>query len=120
MAQMLVLVLDKVELAADVMKAWREAGAPGITMLDSTGPGRLRRSMLRDDIPLMPSLTDLLLSDEAHHRTLFTVLPDEETVQRVVEATIAVVGDFSQPHTGFMFSLPVGHAWGLHKAGRPA
>ncbi len=117
MAQVLVLVLDKEEATADVMKAWRKAGAPGITLLDSTGPGRLT-SMLRDDLPLMPTLHDLLVSEEAHHRTLFTVLPDEETVQRVIEATVAVVGDFSQPHTGLLFSLPVGHVWGLHKAGR--
>jgi len=117
MAQVLVLVLDKEELTEDVMRAWRKAGAPGITLIDSTGPGRLTRA-LRDDIPLMPTLSDLLASDEAHHRTLFTVLPDEETVQRVTQATIAVVGDFSQPHTGLMFSLPVGHAWGLHKGVR--
>lgn len=116
MAQVLVLVLDKEEATADVMRAWRKAGAPGITLLESTGPGRLT-SRLRDDLPLMPTLSDLLVSHEAHHRTLFTVVPDEETVQKVVQATIDVVGDFSLPHTGLLFTIPVGHVWGLHKAG---
>ncbi|MGI6207966.1 MAG: P-II family nitrogen regulator [Anaerolineae bacterium] len=115
-AQLLVLVLDREEVTADVMDAWRSAGAPGITLLDSTGPGRLS-SMLRDDLPLMPSLKDLLATDEAHHRTLFTVLPDEEAVQRVVAATIKVVGDFSQRHTGVLFTVPVGQVWGLNKVG---
>jgi len=117
MAQLLILVLDKEDAIRDVLKAWKKAGAPGMTMLESTGPGRLV-SMLRDDLPLIPTLSDLLVNEEAHHHTLFTVLPDEDTAQRVAAATIEAVGDLSQPHTGVMFTLPIGQAWGLHKVGK--
>ncbi|NPV09770.1 MAG: hypothetical protein HPY83_17645 [Anaerolineae bacterium] len=117
MLQMLVLVLDNEEQFPEVLRAWREAGAPGVTVLQSTGPGRLQNA-LRDDLPLMPGLRDLLSSQELHHRTLFTILPDDEAVQRVVAATHEVVGDFSRHHTGLLFTVPVGQAWGLHKAER--
>ena len=50
MAQLLILVLDKEDAIRDVLKAWKKAGAPGMTMLESTGTGR-RVSMLRGDLP---------------------------------------------------------------------
>lgn len=58
---------------------------PGLTILDSTGLGRLREGTIRDDLPLMPSLSDLLPSREVNHRTLFSVIQDDEVLQRAIE-----------------------------------
>jgi nitrogen regulatory protein PII len=106
--------MDRVEQCNDLLEAWEQAGAPGITIVESTGLQRLRRAM-RDDLPLLPSLRNLLSSQELHHRTIFTVIEDEETVQRVVEATRSCVGDFSNPHGGLLFVVPVSQVYGLHK-----
>ncbi|MGQ9458004.1 MAG: hypothetical protein ACUVXH_02470 [Anaerolineae bacterium] len=114
MAHVLVLVLENLRLCQDVLKAWEEAGAPGVTVLESTGLARLR-AVLRDDLPLMPSLRDVLSTREMHHRTLFTVIEDEAVLKRVVEATERVVGDFSEPHTGILFAVPVAFGLGLRK-----
>ncbi len=114
MAHVLVLVLENLRLCQDVLRAWEEAGAPGATILESIGMAHLR-GVLRDDLPLMPSLRDVLSSRELHHRTLFTVIEDETTLERVIQATEGVVGDFSQPHTGLLFVVPVTFSLGLKK-----
>lgn len=116
MAYLVVLVLDCVELCPDLIRAWEEAGVSGITILESTGMGRLRAAF-QDDLPLMPSLRDVLTAGELHHRTLFTVVRDEETVERAIAATQRVVGDLSQPNTGFLFVVPVARVLGLERAG---
>jgi nitrogen regulatory protein PII len=119
MAQLVALVLDKIELLRAVLDAWQRAGAGGVTLLHSTGPGRLRAAF-RDDLPLMPSIHDVLSAHELHHRTIFTVVEDEATAKRIVAATKEVVGDFTEPGTGILFVLPLAHVEGLHKKGRVA
>lgn len=111
---LVIFVLDCVEQCHDLLGAWEGAGAGGITILESTGMARMRAQM-RDDQPLIPSLRDMLEGQEAYHRTLMTVVPDEETVDRVIAATESVVGDLSRPNTGFLFVVPVSRAVGLQK-----
>jgi hypothetical protein len=114
MTHLVVLVLDNLEQCSSVLDAWEEAGAGGVTILESTGLQRVRGE-LRDDLPLIPSLRDLLGSREMHHRTLFAVVPDEETVERMAAATEAVVGELSRPHTGLFFAVPVSKVLGMDK-----
>lgn len=111
---LVVFVLDCSEQCPDLLTAWEEAGAVGITILESTGLRRVQAAM-RDDLPLMPSLRDLLAGQEAHHRTLFTVVPDDAAADRIAAATESVVGDLSRPNTGFLFVVPVSRALGLQK-----
>ena len=114
MAHLVVFVLDDLEQCPQVLDAWDEAGALGVTILESTGLRRVR-GMMRDDVPLLPSLLDVLASREFHHRTLFSVIEDEATLERVVAATERVVGDFSRHHTGLLFVLPVTRVLGLER-----
>ena len=52
MHQMVLLVLDDVNYCTPVLDAWEKAGVSGITILDSTGLGRVRAaSSYRDDFP---------------------------------------------------------------------
>lgn len=117
MPHLLVFVLDDIRLCNDVLDAWKDAGAPGATILESTGLARIRGAA-RDDLPLMPSLRDLLVSKEMHHRTLFTVIENEEVIDRVIEATQRVVGDLSEENTGLLFVVPISRVVGLHKRRR--
>ena len=108
MSTMVIMVLDDVDKLEDVMRAWQAAGSCGITILESSGAGRLLvRSGVRDDLPLFPGLHNLLAHQEIHHRTLFTVLADGVDVDAFFDATEAVVGPFDQPNTGIMVALPV-------------
>ncbi|MGD2207110.1 MAG: hypothetical protein PVH17_10050 [Anaerolineae bacterium] len=114
MAQLVVFVLDNLEQCTPVLDAWEEAGAPGVTILESTGLRRWR-GVMRDDLPLFPSLRDLLSGEESRHRTLFTVVGDEAVAERIVAATEQIVGDFSQPNSGLLFVVSVGRVLGLEK-----
>lgn len=116
MAHLVVLVLDNLLQFPHVLKAWEEAGASGVTVVESTGIKRVLRAM-RDDLPLMPSLRDIMAGSELHHRTLFSVIDSQETLDRVVAATARVVGSFDEPHSGLLFVVPVSLVLGLQKAG---
>ena len=119
MPEVIVLVLNDGDRAADVLNAWLAAGVPGATILDSAGLGReLGAQALRDDLPLIPSLSSLLRAHEEPHRLLFSVVPDGFEVEALVRATEAVTGRLDSPNTGILFTLPVSRAYGLHR--RPA
>lgn len=114
MAELVLLVLNDPGRLDEVLTAWLGVGAPGITMLDSTG---LRQSMgkraFRDDLPLFPALDDLIQGSGSHSLTLFAVVPDGFDIEALVAATERITGKLDAPNTGILFTLPVGRVWGL-------
>jgi hypothetical protein len=116
MPEIVVLVLNDVKKLEDVLTVWLQTGVPGVTTLDSTG---LRQEMgmraFRDDLPLFPTMEDLLEGNEEHSRTLFAVVPDGFAIDALVEATEQVTGKLDAPNTGILFTLPVGRVWGLER-----
>jgi hypothetical protein len=113
MLHMLVVVMDDDAKGEAIIEGWKQAGVKGVTLLDSTGMGRIHERAMRDDLPLFPSLKKLFAQEMVEHRLFFAVIDDDETLEKAVAAAHAVVGDFDHPHTGVMFELPVAHAWGL-------
>lgn len=114
MAYLVVLVLDNPDYCPDILRAWDEAGVSGATILESTGMARIQKGIW-DDLPLIPSVRNLLGARELHRRTLFTVVQDEETVERVITATQTVIGDLNTHHTGILFVVPVVRVLGLER-----
>ena len=113
------LVLDNLEHESAILDSWEKTGITGITILDSTGLGRIRqRATLRDDLPLLPSLHTLLHAKETHHRTLISVVDGEEAVNRLIEVTQAILGDMSAPDTGILFAVPVTRVVGVPRRGK--
>lgn len=114
MYQMVLLVLDDINHCSSVLDAWEAAGVSGITILDSTGLGRVRAaSSFRDDFPLMPSISDLMKSREERHRTIFTVVESDDMVDKLIKITQEITGDLESPNQGVLFVLPVSRAIGL-------
>ena len=113
MYHMVLLIVDNVDQCFPVMDAWEALEVGGITILESTGLGRVRKSGLRDDLPLMPSLANLLKGREERHRTLFTVVDSEEKVDQLIEATQRIIGNLNNAHNGVLFVLPVSRVVGL-------
>lgn len=116
MYHMILLILDDINQCSSILEAWEAQGVGGVTILESTGLGRVRKLSIRDDIPLMPSLSRLLQNREERHRTLFSVVEGEAMVDKVIEATQTVLGDLEQAHNGVLFVLPVSRVVGLHGA----
>ena len=116
---MVLLILDDPNLCSEVLDAWDDAGAYGVTILPSTGLGRIRRRAgLQDDVPLLPSLEEFFEREESQHRTLLTIARDQPTVDRIIAATERVVGDLNQPDTGILAVLPVAQVYGLQPRGK--
>lgn len=113
---MVMFVLHNPNFLREVLEAWEKAGVGGITVLLSTGLKRLQANdVLREDLPLIPSLEDLIQQEERTNRTLFTVVKDDEMVEKVVEATQSITGELSNPNTGILTVLPVVKAYGLDR-----
>jgi nitrogen regulatory protein PII len=113
---MIYFVLHDPNRLKDILEAWEKAGVSGITILLSTGLKRLKADdVLREDLPLIPSLEDLIQQEERTNRTLFTVVKDDEMVEKVVEATQSITGDLNNPNTGILTVLPVVKAYGLDR-----
>ncbi len=114
--KMILFILHNSTKLPDLLRAWNEAGVGGATVLLSTGMGRIDQAgSLREDLPLMPSLSDFYENGEKLSRTVFSVVEDEATVTRVLAATQRVVGDLRAPDTGLWIVLPVERAEGLKK-----
>ncbi len=113
MYHMILLILDDINQCSAVLEAWEAQNVGGITIIESTGLGRVKKLSIRDDIPLMPSLSRLLQSREERHRTLFTVVETEEMVENVINATEEIIGNMEEPHNGVMFVVPVSRVVGL-------
>jgi len=112
---MVLLILNNPDQCNDVLTAWEDAGARGVTILSSTGLGRVRtRAGLKDDIPLMPSLQEFFTHEESQHRTLFSIIKERAVVDQIIEATYSVVGDLNKPQTGVLVVLPVLEAYGMN------
>ena len=113
---LILLVLHDPGYCDEVMDAWEKAGVRGITILPSTGYARMRsKRSLMDDMPLIPSLEDFISRDEQTNRTIFTVVEGEAMVQKVVQVSQSIIGDFNEPNTGILIVLPVVQAYGLNR-----
>jgi hypothetical protein len=116
MAELVVLVLDNPDQAEEVLTAWLEVGIGGATILDSAGLRyKIGRRNMRDDLPLIPSLRDLLQGREEPHCTLFAVVPDGFDLDGLVTATEGITGALDEPDTGILFVIPVTRVWGLNR-----
>ena len=112
---LILFVLDNPDKLEDLLDAWEETGTGGATVLSSTGMHRLNTNVIRDDLPLIPGLDDFYKRVEDYHRTLFTIVKDDEMLNKIVDATQKVVGELTNPNTGILVVLPVAQVYGLEK-----
>ena len=113
MYHMVLLILDDINQCSNILEAWEALGVGGITILESTGLGSVRKLSIRDDMPLMPSLSRLLQSREERHRTIFTVVENEAMVDSIIQTTESIIGNLENPNNGVLFVLPVSRVVGL-------
>jgi nitrogen regulatory protein PII len=111
-----VLILHDLSRFDEVVAAWHEAGAPAVTIVDAMGTRDPREQAQRDDLPLMPSIRDLLQSGDAPRRVVVALVEDA-AVDALVDATEQVLGDLREDGNGLLFIVPVSRAVGLRRPG---
>lgn len=115
MSFLVVAIINDVELCPIILESWENIGVKGVTILESTGLGHIRKAGLMEDIPLLPSLEDLYKEDEIHHRTLFSVVDTQEMADKMAEIVQQSTGNLEEPNTGFLFVVPVLRVLGMGK-----
>jgi hypothetical protein len=114
---MIMYVSKDVEQAHEVLDVWVKAGVKGVTILESAGMQQLADGSggIRADMGIIFSLNKLMKAQEIHHRTLFSVISDQPTLEKVIAASTDYIGDWSRPDVGVLFAWPITHAYGLDK-----
>lgn len=116
------LVLHDVSRLHEVMLAWEDAGVSGVTVIATSGLGRIKHSTaLREDLPLIPNLSDLLNGqhEELFNRTMFSIVESDALVDKVVEATERVLGDLNKPRNGIIAVFPLARVHGMRPPWQP-
>lgn len=111
----LFLVLNRTEYLDNILTEFVNINIKGATILDSQGMASALISHCHDDIPVIGSLRNFIDNCRPYNKTIFTVLEDDEMVEKAVEAINKVVEDLSKPGIGFMFTVPVGRVYGIPK-----
>ncbi len=105
---MILCVVDEPGMRDKVLKAWYKNGIKGITIIESTGIHRLG-----DHLSIPMRYTFRGADAERGNNTLLTVVENEETIQRCLEITESVIGDFNDPNTGIFIAWPLSFAKGV-------
>lgn len=107
----LFVVLNAIDYLDDILSGFIEVGVSGATILDSQGMGSTIVNNQNTNIPLFGALRMLLEDSHPYSKTIFTVLENEELVEKTVAVVQEVVGDISNSGVGFMFTVPIGKTY---------
>jgi len=114
MPNLIGLVIHDLDKVDDIVHAWLEAGISGLTLVDSSGLSHhLGHEGARDDLPIFPSLRNMLESTGTQNRLLFTIVGDDFDADGLILETQAVLGMLERPGTGILFVMPVTRVVGL-------
>lgn len=92
---MVLVVIDDPANVDKVLEGLEAGGITGATIIESTGLHRKKKK----HIPLR-YLYVSPVPEETENLTIFTIVPDRETVKKCQEIIEHVVGDFNNPDTG--------------------
>lgn len=116
MPKLIVLITTHVEKGLAVAEAWEEAGAPGVTLIESYGLHRLREESKSLEIKLFVSLASVMRQIEQTNQIIFSVVNDD-LVDPLIDAACAVLGadNLNQADTGFAFVMDVERTIGMRR-----
>ncbi len=104
---MIFCVLDNPDVLEEVIVAWEKIDVTGVTIIESTGLGRLRR----EQIPLRYFFGSQRM--EEGHLSLFVIVPDEGKARACLQAVEQVAGDLDQPNSGVFAAWPLSIVKGI-------
>lgn len=108
MRQLLVIVIDDEVLLVPILDRFYEEGIAGATVLDSMGMGHV----MAEHISIFARFADLTQDSERKNKTIFTIVENEEQLNRATKIIDEVVGDLDEPETGMWFAVPISKARG--------
>ena len=108
--QVLFIVLNKTKYLDDILARFLEIGVKGATILDSQGmAGAIAHQ--EGEVLNFGFLHSFMENAKPYSKTIFTVLKNQEMVERTVAAVKEVLGEKAKIGAGFMFSVPIGNMY---------
>ena len=107
--KLFVLILNRTEKLNDLMLTYAREGICGATIIDSSGMARelAASDHHEEEIPLFGYIRKYLNgSENRKSKTILTVIRDDQQ-EKIIRLTREVVGDFSRPDVGIMFTVPL-------------
>jgi len=109
---LLVVILHNADLLPELLKTWRKIGVPGSTILPSAGSYLAESWVKRSGLTSFLSLFD---QNKLQQRTLLSVIDDPDILEQSIAEADRVVKGFDSPHSGILFTIPIGNVLGLQK-----
>ncbi|GAB4527187.1 MAG: hypothetical protein OHK0046_44730 [Anaerolineae bacterium] len=103
---MVMLVLNEMTLLDKLLAVWKEAGVTGSTILETTGAFR-RSQVTAIGARYIFGGAGAYQTSTVGNVTLFSIVHDEATVQRCLQATETVTGNLDEPNTGIFAAWPL-------------
>lgn len=118
--KLIMLITSKIEDGLLVAEAWRNIGAPGVSIIRTHGLYTLQQQVKEKSLEL-PRMTVSLSNALAHlidnmdeSGELILSVMDEQLVDQAVEKAEILLGNLAKPHNGVLFVIDVERAIGLY------
>ncbi|MGD9887472.1 MAG: hypothetical protein AB7T03_05905 [Bacilli bacterium] len=105
----LFIVINREEYLEDVLGKLFHLGVGGATIIDSQGMGAAIVHGGIESIPLFGSLKNLLSGSNPYSKTIFTIIKEEELLQKTMDAVNEIFVSDKLRQAGLMFTVPVGN-----------
>lgn len=103
--KILMLILKQVEHTEEIIHKLAESGVRGGTILDATGMANSLLDM--EDLPIFGMLRHMLDSGEKEKSKVMMFVLEDKAVGDAKQVIKKIIGDFTKPNTGIMFSIPI-------------
>jgi nitrogen regulatory protein P-II 1 len=107
--ELLVCVVNDPGKVDEILEAFLEIGITGATVIESRGMGKT----LVQEEPIFAGFEGMLSGRTAANRTIFSVIEDQEKVEKAMRAVEKICGCLEKPATGILFTLPIARVKGL-------
>ena len=107
--ELLVCVVNRDEKLEEVLSGFLELGVTGATVIHSEGMGRV----LSQEVPVFAGLQTLMSRSRPQNTTILSVIESTEAMEQAIALVQRVCGDFDEPSTGIVFTVPLNRVIGL-------
>ena len=106
---LLICIVNNTATVNDIVGGFARIGVTGATIIDSHGTAEIAAAQ----VPVFAGFRHLVQSSRQPNRTIFSVIKDDETLDRAMQVVEQVVGDMEGSATGIMFAVPATRVKGL-------
>ena len=106
---LLICVVNNTASVNEIVGGFAQIGVTGATIIDSHGTAEIAAAR----VPVFAGFRQLVQGNRRPNRTIFSVINDDETLDRAMEVIERVIGDLGESATGIMFAIPVTRVKGL-------